>query len=275
MSGRAVDTCEAHGPKGKGSHAGGFSLLIYVQHGIGGGDVYRQQRNYENLNKAIYTGEGYFDIPVLEPVRARADNWISFNFAKTCDEPEIHGVHFFLDDYQFNRVWTQPDTYVNMLRRFQAVMTPDFSTYTDFPKIIQIYNHYRKHWLGAYWQERGVTVIPTISWSDPSSYEWCFDGEPVGGTVAVSSVGTQADPETAALFLQGYRAMLERLQPAEIILYGTVPAGCEGNIIPITPYQRRLKQIPTPTGAPRSGPAPAGVALKATGLHSSGAKEHS
>ena len=94
---------------------------------------YRQQRNYENLNKAIYPGDGRFDIPFIEPVECSVDNWISFNFAKTCEDPEIHGVHFFIDDYQFNRVWAQPDAYLDRLRRFQAVCSPDFSTYTDFP----------------------------------------------------------------------------------------------------------------------------------------------
>ena len=221
--------------------------------------MYRQERNYENLNKAIYLGAGPYNIPFIDPVKAGADNWISFNFAKTCEEPEIHGVHFFIDDYQFNRVWSQPDTYINRLRQFQAVMTPDFSTYTDFPKAIQIYNHYRKHWLGRYWQDHGITVIPTISWSDHESFEWCFDGEPVGGTVAVASVGTQSNPETAQLFMDGYNEMLARLRPAEIILYGTVPEGCRGNIIPLTPYQRKLKQInPAPAPTPAAeGNAPA------------------
>lgn len=167
--------------------------------------TYRQQRNYENLNKAMFDGEGQYDIPILAPAECDVENWISFNFAKGCEEPERHGVHFFIDDYQFNRVWTSPDVYVEMLGRFQAVCTPDFSTYTDFPKAIQIYNHYRKHWLGAYWQAHGMTVIPTISWSDHDSYEWCFDGEPVGSTVIVSSVGTQSGMgDTAQLFLDGY-----------------------------------------------------------------------
>lgn len=209
--------------------------------------MYKQQRNYENLTKAMYIGVGPYDIPILDPVRARADNWISFNFAKTCEEPELHGVHFFIDDYQFTRVWSKPDLYINCLRRFQAVMTPDFSTYTDFPKAVQIYNHYRKHWLGRYWQDHGITVIPTISWSDHDSFDWCFDGEPMGGTVAVSSVGTQGNPRSAQLFLDGYREMLIRLKPAEIILYGTAPPGCEGNIVPVVPYQRRLKQLDAPT----------------------------
>lgn len=205
--------------------------------------AYKQQRNYENINKALYAGVGPYGIPELAPVRAGADNWIGFNFAKTCEEPEIHGIHFFLDDYQFARVWAQPDTYVHLLGKFQAVMTPDFSTFTDFPKAVQIYNHYRKHWLGRYWQAHGITVIPTISWSDETSYEWCFDGEPVGGTVAVSTVGTQQDPEARRLFWAGYHEMMARLGPAEVLVYGKIPEGLPGNIVPISPFQQRLKRL--------------------------------
>lgn len=205
--------------------------------------TYRQQRNYENLNKAMFDGEGQYDIPALAPAECDVENWISFNFAKGCEEPERHGVHFFIDDYQFNRVWTSPDVYVEMLGRFQAVCTPDFSTYTDFPKAIQICNHYRKHWLGAYWQAHGMTVIPTISWSDHDSYEWCFDGEPVGSTVIVSSVGTQSGMgDTAQLFLDGYREMVRRLEPKQIIMYGLVPPELDSdNIISIRAFQQKWR----------------------------------
>ena len=89
--------------------------------------MYKTQRNYENLNKAIFDGTGQYGIPVIQATDYKADNWIGFNYAKGCEEPEIHGVHFFLDDYQFIRVWSQPDVYLNMLRKFQAVCTPDFS----------------------------------------------------------------------------------------------------------------------------------------------------
>lgn len=204
--------------------------------------MYRAQRNYENLNKAIFNSNNEYGIPLLRPVtETDCTNWIGFNFARTCDEPDIHGVHFFLDDYQFNRVWTQPDTYLDMLSRFKAVCAPDFSTYTDFPKAIQIYNHYRKHWLGAYWQAHGLTVIPTISWSDEASYDWCFYGEPVGSVVALSSVGTQADPETKKLFIRGYREMMKRLKPTAIIMYGKTPEGCEGNIFNIRAFREEIR----------------------------------
>lgn len=173
---------------------------------------YRAERNYENLNKGIFQGTMDLGIPYIAPEDCDVENWISFNYAKTAKEEQSrHGVHFFIDDYQFTRLWAQPDTYLPLLQRFPAVMTPDFSTYTDFPVAIQLYNHYRKHWLGAYWQYEGMLVIPTISWSDHRSYDWCFDGEPVGGCVAVSAVGTQMAAAQKQLFIDGYREMMDRL----------------------------------------------------------------
>lgn len=96
--------------------------------------IYRQGRNYENLNKMIYRGTGKFDTPRLVPEACNADSFIGFNYAKSCKDPQRKGVHFFIDDYQFTRLWTNPDAYLNMLRAFMCVFTPDFSTYTDFPK---------------------------------------------------------------------------------------------------------------------------------------------
>lgn len=204
---------------------------------------YRNIRNYENLERRIFDGVGEYGIPQLEP--AYFDGWcefISFNYASSLKDREKKGVHFFIDDYQFNRLWTNIDKYINMLSQFKYVMTPDFSTYTDFPKAIQIYNHYRKHWVGAYLQEYGVNVIPTISWSMPDSFEWCFDGEPEGGTVAVSSVGCMNSKEKKHLFLQGYEEMTKRLQPENIIFYGSVPDECKGNIVRIRAFADKFKE---------------------------------
>ncbi|MDE6912502.1 MAG: DUF4417 domain-containing protein, partial [Lachnospiraceae bacterium] len=129
-----------------------------------------------------------------------------------------------------------------MFLHFTHVMSADFSTYTDFPKAIQIYNHYRKHWIGAYLQENGVNLIPTISWSTPDSFEWCFDGEPVGGVVAVSSVGAANSREKKALFLAGYNEMLASLQPETILFYGKIPEECECNIVQIKAFHERFKK---------------------------------
>ena len=193
------------------------------------GYQYRQTRNYENLQRVMFAGVGPLGIPPLEPTPAPAGDpeWISFNFMRGDAEPEKHGLHFFIDDYQFIRLWDNPEAYTEKLKQYQAVCTPDFSLYTDFPLAVQQFNHFRKHWLGAYWQMHGIQVIPTICWSDTASFEWCFDGEPANSCVAVSSVGTQNKEATRKGFLAGYRAMMERLTPTRIIFYGDVPPECE------------------------------------------------
>lgn len=154
------------------------------------GYQYRQTRNYENLQRVMFAGGGPLGIPPLEPTPAPEGKpeWISFNFMRGDAEPEKHGLHFFIDDYQFIRLWDNPDAYLDKLKQYQAVCTPDFSLYTDFPLAVQQFNHFRKHWLGAYWQMHGIQVIPTICWSDTASFDWCFDGEPTNSCVAVSSV---------------------------------------------------------------------------------------
>ena len=114
--------------------------------------------NFENLDKAIYPGAGKYDIPEIDPetdIPIHKLEWIPFNYAKSCKNPQGKGIHFYVDDYQFVRLWNEPNKYIPLLQRFDAVCTPDFSQYTDMPAAMRIYNHYRKHWLGAYWQMHG------------------------------------------------------------------------------------------------------------------------
>lgn len=188
--------------------------------------------NFENLDKFQFPGVGPYEIPAIDPVTEYpAGEFIPMNYAKSERNPEDKNIHCFVDDYQFIRYWNNPDTYIPKLSRFRSVCAPDFSTYTDMPVAMQIYNHYRKHWLAAYWQLHGIKVYPTISWSTPESYAWCFDGEPAGGIVAVSSVGCMADDASKRLFLQGYEEMMKRLSPLWVIFYGRVPDECDWNVI--------------------------------------------
>jgi hypothetical protein len=205
------------------------------------GEPYRNSRFYENCEKRIFDCVGSYGIPPIGGVQTvgHIDECIGFNYALREKKPEEKAVHFFLDDYLFERIWRSPDRYIPVLGKFKYVFSPDFSPYCDFPKAIQIYNHYRKHWMGAYMQEHGIDVIPTVTWSNPSSYDFCFDGEPIKSVVAVSSVGCLTWDNGKRMFLNGYEEMMKRLEPSAILFYGTVPKECEGNIIPLKAFQER------------------------------------
>lgn len=193
-------------------------------------------RWFENFEKALYDGCGYYEFPPIKPeITEPPRTPCAVNDFGTCKQPEDHILHFYEYDYKFVRFWEQPDKYIERLKKFGAVISPDFSMYTDMPKAMQIYNHFRSHWLAAYWQEHGIRVYPNISWSTPDSYDWAFDGEPEKSVVAVSSHGVLKEPEAKKLFLQGYDEMIKRLDPIQIIWYGTVPEECDWNVI-------RLKQ---------------------------------
>lgn len=196
----------------------------------------------ENAEKLCFKSEAY-GFPILSPADVQQHDFVGFNYARSCKDPANVGVHFFLDDYQFVRVWSDPLRYANMLSRFRCVMTPDFSMYLDMPVILQMYNHYRKQWLGAYWQSMLIDVIPTVSWSDESSFSWCFSGIPTHSTVAISSVGTQRGKESKRMFLAGYNAMVDKLCPSTILFYGNVPKECTGNIIRIPCYQEKFTKM--------------------------------
>jgi hypothetical protein len=129
--------------------------------------------------------------------------------------------HFFLDDYRYERVWSHATRYAAFLAKFEGVLSPDFSIYMDDPRAVQRWNHYRNTWCAAFWYHQGLSVIPTISWSDDKSFDWCFDCWPMGGTVAISTLGTQSSVEGRVRFMMGYREMLTRLEPSAVLVYGT------------------------------------------------------
>lgn len=176
--------------------------------------------NILNLGYRQYEGEGYYDIPIIKPVYELPPirEWIGFNYVLSDKDPEGKAVHFFIDDYQFERLWNEPRRYLDKLRRYVCVASPDFSPYGDMPLACQIYNHYRKHWVGAWLQEHGITVIPTIRGStDPRSQKWYLSGEPKKSIVIVSSMWTKLYPEGAQ---EAYNMMKKKLKPSKIFVYG-------------------------------------------------------
>lgn len=142
--------------------------------------------------------------PITQPQELPfgVDHLIGFNELLTCKHPESAGVHFFLDDYQFERFWRQPQRYLAALAKCPLVIGPDFSLYTDFPAPLQRWNHYRNQLLTAWLQQQGVCAIPAAGWADDASFDWCFDGISPGGAVAVSTVGclmtSTATPPTSS-----------------------------------------------------------------------------
>lgn len=189
------------------------------------------RENILNLGKAHFDGVGFYDIPEILPVYdlPKIKEWIPFNYVLSDTEPEGKGVHFFIDDYQFERIWNNPDPYMEKLKKYACVTAPDFSPFTDMPFSLQVFNHYRKHWCARYMQENGLTVIPTIRTNTDFRFQDLFlDGTPTGAIICFSSMWVSCKESE---FMKDYKKVIEKLKPKKIYIYGNeiknIPEGVE------------------------------------------------
>lgn len=163
--------------------------------------------------------EGFYQMPVIEPEEHIPSDLIGFNYALTATD-KTSGIHFYVDDYQFERVWNQPEAYLEKLSEFDCMLTPDFSLYTEMPIAMKIWNTYRSRLIGQMAQRMGITVIPTVSWCERETFCFCFDGLPKRATLSISTIGVKKDNENFGLWKAGVDEMIKRLRPHTLLIYG-------------------------------------------------------
>lgn len=184
-----------------------------------------------------FQGDGIFAMPLIKKTAfdLKKVELIGYDKTKAKDKANQNKfVHFFLDDYKFGALYNDPEPRLEKLKQYKGVFSPQFSTYTEMPLALQLFQIFRSRWAGAYLQSRGIKVVPTMYWGEPASYWFCFDGIEKGTTVAVSTLGVRRQKD---LFMQGYEEMVKRLEPETIICYSTPFEEMKGNIIAVD-YQK-------------------------------------
>ncbi len=150
------------------------------------------------------------------------------------------GVHFFVDDYRFKGIYNNPNRTLEKYSQYAFLLTPDYSLYADMPLWLQIFNVAKNRWVGAFWQSKGLTVIPTVSWGSASSFKFCFDGLEKNSIVAIGMIGSKKDNRFG--FMTGYNEMCERVSPKAVICMGEPFAEMSGNIIKVA-YRTLKKSV--------------------------------
>lgn len=170
---------------------------------------------YVNLQRT----DGKYQMPIIEPVNHIPSSLIGFNCALSAKETKS-GVHFYIDDYQFERIWNNPEKYIQLISKFECVLTPDFSLYMDMPLPMKIWNVYRSRMIGQICQDAGAIVIPTVSWAEKETYDFCFDGLPEKSVLSISTIGVKRNPESFEVWNDGVKELLKRKKPKTLLVYG-------------------------------------------------------
>ena len=140
-------------------------------------------------------------------------------------------VCFYEDDAEFDTVfgiWFRYKKAYEILSHFSGIITPDFSTYQDFPHPLKLWNTYRMRAFGYWYGEIcGGNVINNVRWGTPETYSYCFDGIPKNSVVAIGTVG--GSPKKLAdrsRFEDGLAEMMRVLSPHTVIVYGSAKYPC-------------------------------------------------
>lgn len=206
-----------------------------------------------NLDWGVLPSADGLGMPLILKEEKEAPEYLVPYRQRFRTDEEVAGgcVHFFLDDYRFEACWSRPASVFPYLAKLGWALTPDFSLYPGMPLALQLYNVYRNRWCGAVWQQAGLDVIPTVSWSNPDSFSFCFLGIEEGSAVAISTVGLGgrevSEPERR-MFELGYETMVETIEPSLVIVYGETEElfwelSGEAKAVPRRHYPSRWKSI--------------------------------
>ena len=188
-------------------------------------DIFKENerhRTNDTYNLGIIDNENaseFWQMPIIKNDNFIPSKLIGFNYAKTSKEKNV-GIHFYLDDYQFERLWNKPEDYVDTLKEYECILSPDFSLYMDMPMPMKIWNIYRSRLIGQYYQSQGIKVIPTLSWAEEETFEFCFEGIPKGSIVSISTIGVKKNKEALKIWKTGVDELIKRIEPSTILIYG-------------------------------------------------------
>ncbi len=135
-----------------------------------------------------------------------------------------------MHDTTFKQILNSTDKYVEQLKSFEGIITPDFSLYRDMPLTLQITNIYFNRAVGCYLQSNGIYVIPNVRWGDERSYypilneiPFAFAGVQKNHIVSISTHGCIKSNENRLYFKEGLKSMIEFLTPKVVIVHGKMP----------------------------------------------------
>ena len=187
---------------------------------------------------------GKYRMPQLKPTQLIPHDVIGFNERKGVSDPENHWIDFFIDDALFENFWNHPEMSFDSLKRYEGVVTTDYSMHPELLPGQNIWNCTRNRVMAYYLQINGFEVVPVATWCEESDFEWCFDGLPEESTIVISSNGCMSSPYGKRIFFRGIEELQARKSPSHIVVCGREISELEkyDNIIYYPCFSQRWKE---------------------------------
>ena len=131
-------------------------------------------------------------------------------------------IHFYEEDEDC-KIYTEGlSPHIDHIKKFAGAVSLDRSVgwcddIEDQKNLNQVNKHSRKVFAA-----NGIPYIANVRFGDEKSYPFCFDDIPQKSVLFVGAHGTQNRADYKAVFFSGICAMVERLHPKILLIYGSV-----------------------------------------------------
>ena len=108
-------------------------------------------RNDPMFLRNQFRSVGMFKLPLVKKQEISLEDVSLIGYDKVNQSNDYKSiVHFFLDDYKFESIYNNPEKKIEVLRKFKAVLTPDFSMFVEMPIALQLFATFKNRWVGAF-----------------------------------------------------------------------------------------------------------------------------
>lgn len=172
---------------------------------------------------------GEFENPYIDKYNGPVPKKL-INILRNPSHPEEYFAHHYLFDHLFdgrNGFWygcmedsIKEKSYLNRVRKFNGIISPDYSVYIDLPFAHQVWNIYRDRVTCMWLRRLGLNVIFNLRWGDYRTYKIAFSGIEKHSVIAIGSHGLIKQPENRIIFMNGFKEMIKSVEPSCLVIYG-------------------------------------------------------
>ena len=134
----------------------------------------------------------------------------------------------YTEDFHFESFYEKPDAITRKILGLEIPMAimPNYSHGVLWPEAANIWASYRSFYVGRYWQEYGIKVIPDIQYGvTPEDLDHTLAGIPEGApVVSIQVQNTRGDKDAIRRITRQMRLAEERIGFKQILVYGFTDA---------------------------------------------------
>lgn len=134
-------------------------------------------------------------------------------------DPAKTTICFYCNDEKFVPVLNKPNHYLETLKKYESVVGPDASPYSNMPAVVQNSQIFVNLAITYYLAKNGIKIIPNVRLGNDQTLP-SLKAYPQGTLIAIGTHGFTHKVENREIFKKQIEIIIHKLNPSGIVVYG-------------------------------------------------------